>query len=116
MIQALHQRIVSLDVGHKSYILVKISRKILKTLSEFYKIEESQTLIWKQKCSGFESWRLKLRRVFLDLHFRNPYSITLALLFEQCTVVEGAEKSQNDFFAFSGRFGYGKTNGLGIFH
>ena len=32
------------------------------------------------------------------------------------TVVEGAEKSQNDFFAFTDRFGYGKTNGKGIFH
>ena len=35
---------------------------------------------------------------------------------EQCTVVEGMEKSQNDFFTYYGRFGYGKTNGKGIFN
>ena len=38
------------------------------------------------------------------------------LLEPHCTVVEGAEKSQNYFLAFSGRFGYEKTDGRGIFH
>ena len=64
---------------------------------------------------GSESLNIKLRSTTFSFD-HSDLSIFKHTSKTHCTVVEGAEKSQNDLLAFSGRFGYEKTDGRGIFH